>query len=163
MIGVVCGMVSRSPRHYPPECAMRLFSLLSLVLCAVLCSARVAGAQVPTPEGTAVVDLSVDRSTLPFDLGRGVAYEEELDGIAATPEYLQYFVDENQTTWLRGFAIRNGQWCVGPWIVPASYIRWLPGDSLVNIATKTIRGRTKIALIGDRRLYMTIPIPYGCE
>lgn len=130
---------------------------LALVLLLVLLPARVP-AQRPEP------DLSFDRASLPFGLSDGISTEEELDGDPSTREFLQVITGragEGQV--LRGYAIRNGEWCVGPWIKPDHYATGYPGDEFFLLFLREIQGRLKLVIIGNVRLYRTVPIPYGCE
>lgn len=123
------------------------------------------GAQVvlPPPGQTVAPDLTYDRATLPLGLDAGTAWQEELDGVADTPEFLQFVEDPQGSTWIRGFAPRAGAWCVGPWIQPSAYAEALPGDRTVMFSLYKIGGRVKVLIVGDRRMYRTVPIPYGCE
>jgi hypothetical protein len=121
----------------------------------------VAQAQWRQPPAAPPPDLSFDRASLPFGLSDGVSYEEELDGRPDTREFLQ--VISGDGTALRGYAIRNGEWCVGPWINPAHYATGYPGDEFFVYFLRMIQGKLKLVIIGNLRLYRTVPIPYGCE
>jgi len=135
----------------------------ALALSFSLVVATTASAQLPPPGQTVAPDLTFDRATLPLDLHLGTVAPEELDGDSTTTEFLQFLPDAFGATWIRGFAIRDGAWCVGPWMLPTAYVELLPGDRTASVTIDKIDGRAKLVVIGDRRMFRTVPIPYGCE
>lgn len=149
----LAGPRGRSLRTFALAPGRIVVEAAALLLCALLLASPAAAQDVVVQADKTTIE------TLAFEpLGSDPLWPANLDGIAATREWVQYRQTWDGATEIRGIALRGSQLCQGEWFDPR---RVVDAGDVVEARIITTAGVDRLVVQGHA-VYAEIAIRFGC-